>query len=174
VAKKLYYKIGEACKLLDIQPYVLRYWETEFTSLSPSKSKSGQRTYTEEDLRVIGRIKELLYEEGFTIAGAKKRLEGELQGGGLKPLRPIDLSGKKPAKPKAAPAKPEKAAQEEDKPETQKSEVQKSAATEAEDAEPKAGEAKSKRVEELEAGIEGALGQAREILALLEPGSKKR
>jgi DNA-binding transcriptional MerR regulator len=57
VAKKLYYKIGEACKLLDIQPYVLRYWETEFTSLSPSKSKSGQRTYTEEDLKVIGRIK---------------------------------------------------------------------------------------------------------------------
>ena len=84
--KKLYFKIGEACKKLDIQPYVLRYWETEFPALSPNKSKSGQRVYTTKDLQVIGRIKELLYEEGFTIAGAKKKLEGELKTG-LKPLR---------------------------------------------------------------------------------------
>jgi DNA-binding transcriptional MerR regulator len=77
VAKKLYYKIGEACKELDIQPYVLRYWETEFPALSPSKSKSGQRVYSAEDLELIRRIKELLYEEGYTIAGAKKKLEGE-------------------------------------------------------------------------------------------------
>ena len=53
--KKLYYKIGEACKALDIQPYVLRYWETEFAILSPSKSKSGQRVYTERELDEIGR-----------------------------------------------------------------------------------------------------------------------
>jgi len=75
VAKKLYYKIGEACKQLDIQPYVLRYWETEFPLLAPSKSTSGQRVYSEQDLRVIQRIKELLYEEGYTIAGAKKKLD---------------------------------------------------------------------------------------------------
>lgn len=75
MAKKLYYKIGEACKRLDIQPYVLRYWETEFPLLSPDKSTSGQRVYSEQDLRVIQRIKELLYEEGYTIAGAKKKLE---------------------------------------------------------------------------------------------------
>lgn len=73
--KKLYYKIGEACKLLDIQPYVLRYWETEFPELSPSKSKSGQRVYSEKELAVIRRIKGLLYDEGYTIAGAKKKLE---------------------------------------------------------------------------------------------------
>ena len=78
MAKKLYYKIGEACKKLDIQPYVLRYWETEFPPLSPDKSKSGQRVYSQQDLAVIRRIKELLYEEGYTIAGAKKKLEGEL------------------------------------------------------------------------------------------------
>jgi len=78
MAKKLYYKIGEACKRLDIQPYVLRYWETEFSMLSPQKSKSGQRTYNERDLQVIQRIKELLYDEGYTIAGAKKKLEIEL------------------------------------------------------------------------------------------------
>lgn len=82
VQKRLYYKIGEACKLLDIQPYVLRYWETEFPELSPSKSKSGQRVYSEEELALIRRIKELLYDEGFTIAGAKKRLEAELEAGG--------------------------------------------------------------------------------------------
>ena len=79
-SEKLYYKIGEACKELDIQPYVLRYWETEFPFLRPDKSKSGQRVYTADDLVVIGRIKELLYEEGYTIAGAKKKLESEIDG----------------------------------------------------------------------------------------------
>jgi DNA-binding transcriptional MerR regulator len=82
VSKQLYYKIGEACKLLDIQPYVLRYWETEFPELSPNKSRSGQRVYSEDELALIRRIKELLYAEGFTIAGAKKRLETELAAGG--------------------------------------------------------------------------------------------
>ncbi len=157
MAKKLYYKIGEACKILDIQPYVLRYWETEFTSLSPSKSKSGQRTYTEEDLKVIGRIKELLYEEGFTIAGAKKRLEGELGGGGLKPLRPLDLSGKSPPK-KAVAARPEKTV------ETKKKEGRAS----------QGGGGESAKVKELEAGINAALSQAQDIIALLDTGSKKR
>jgi DNA-binding transcriptional MerR regulator len=81
--KKLYYKIGEACRVLDIQPYVLRYWETEFPILAPSKSKSGQRVYAEKELDVIRRIKELLYDEGYTIAGAKKKLEGEMALGGV-------------------------------------------------------------------------------------------
>lgn len=62
---------------MDIQPYVLRYWETEFSFLSPGKSKSGQRVYTEKELDLIRRIKILLYDEGYTIAGAKKRLEAE-------------------------------------------------------------------------------------------------
>jgi DNA-binding transcriptional MerR regulator len=81
VEKRLYYKIGEACKALDIQPYVLRYWETEFPALSPEKSRSGQRVYGEKELAVIRRIKTLLYDEGYTIAGAKKKLEAELAGG---------------------------------------------------------------------------------------------
>jgi DNA-binding transcriptional MerR regulator len=83
VAKKLFYRIGEACKQLDIQPYVLRYWETEFPVLSPKKSKSGQRVYSGDELALIRRIKELLYEEGYTIAGAKKKLEAELESGVL-------------------------------------------------------------------------------------------
>jgi DNA-binding transcriptional MerR regulator len=83
VQKRLYYKIGEACKALDIQPYVLRYWETEFPALSPNKSRSGQRVYSEKELGIIRRIKELLYGEGYTIAGAKKKLEAELASGSL-------------------------------------------------------------------------------------------
>lgn len=69
------YKIGEVCKLADLQPYVLRYWETEFPQLSPNKSGGGQRLYTRAEVDVILRIKELLYRDGFTIAGAKKKLE---------------------------------------------------------------------------------------------------
>src|SRR5712692_7736482 len=72
------YKIGEVCKIADVQPYVLRYWETEFPSLAPNKSGGGQRMYTRAEIDVILRIKQLLYSEGFTIAGAKKKLENEL------------------------------------------------------------------------------------------------
>lgn len=71
------YKIGEVCKLAELQPYVLRYWETEFPQLSPNKSGGGQRLYTRSELDTILRIKDLLYKEGFTIAGAKKKLEQE-------------------------------------------------------------------------------------------------
>ena len=71
------YKIGEVCKLADVQPYVLRYWETEFPSLAPNKSGGGQRLYTRREIDIILRIKQLLYSEGFTIAGAKKKLETE-------------------------------------------------------------------------------------------------
>jgi DNA-binding transcriptional MerR regulator len=106
VQKRLYYKIGEACKALGIQPYVLRYWETEFPALSPSKSRSGQRVYSEKELEVIRRIKQLLYDEGYTIAGAKKKLEGELAAGTLgepagPPATPLAPA---PRSPPAAPA----------------------------------------------------------------------
>lgn len=72
------YKIGEVCKLAEVQPYVLRYWETEFPPLAPTKSGGGQRMYTRREIDIILRIKQLLYSEGFTIAGAKKKLELEL------------------------------------------------------------------------------------------------
>jgi DNA-binding transcriptional MerR regulator len=72
------YKIGEVCKMADVQPYVLRYWETEFPPLAPNKSGGGQRLYSQHEIDIILRIKQLLYSEGFTIAGAKKKLEGEL------------------------------------------------------------------------------------------------
>jgi len=77
-AEEKLYKIGEVCKLADLQPYVLRYWETEFPQLAPEKSGGGQRLYNRREVDIILRIKELLYREGFTIAGAKKRLEQEM------------------------------------------------------------------------------------------------
>ena len=78
------YKIGEVCKIAEVQPYVLRYWETEFPPLAPNKSGGGQRLYTRREIDVILRIKQLLYSEGFTIAGAKKKLDLEIAspGGG--------------------------------------------------------------------------------------------
>jgi len=72
------YKIGEVCKVAEVQPYVLRYWETEFPPLAPNKSGGGQRLYTRREIDIILRIKQLLYSEGFTIAGAKKKLDLEL------------------------------------------------------------------------------------------------
>ena len=75
---KRLYKIGEVCRMADVQPYVLRYWETEFPPLTPNKSGGGQRLYTQREIDIILRIKQLLYSEGFTIAGAKKKLETEL------------------------------------------------------------------------------------------------
>src|SRR5437763_6766717 len=75
--EKRLYKIGEVCRVADVQPYVLRYWETEFAALAPNKSGGGQRLYTQREIDIILRIKQLLYSEGFTIAGAKKKLEAE-------------------------------------------------------------------------------------------------
>jgi DNA-binding transcriptional MerR regulator len=79
IPNKLFFKIGEVCEITDTQPYVLRYWESEFPALAPAKNSSGQRIYRRRDIETVLRIKELLYDEGFTIAGAKKRLEAELQ-----------------------------------------------------------------------------------------------
>lgn len=150
--KKLYYKIGEACRALDIQPYVLRYWETEFAVLAPSKSKSGQRVYTEKELDMIRRIKELLYDEGYTIAGAKKKLEGEMALGSVAapaaeaaPSEPVPEIEEPAPRPRRAPPKPA-----------------------AENLPlPLASEEPQKRLERRRR-IEKALAEARQILALLD------
>ncbi len=72
--RRLFYRIGEAAKLAGVEPFVLRYWETEFPQIKPAKKTTGQRVYYEEDLKVIIKIKKLLYDDGFTIAGARKSL----------------------------------------------------------------------------------------------------
>ena len=79
IPEKIFFKIGEVCDLVGVQAHVLRYWETEFPMFSPQKNRSGQRTYRRRDVEIALRIKELLYDELFTIAGAKKKLQGELR-----------------------------------------------------------------------------------------------
>lgn len=73
-ARKPFYKIGEVCQITDTQPYVLRFWESEFPQLAPKKSRNGQRIYRRKDVDLVLQIKRLLYEEGYTIAGARKKL----------------------------------------------------------------------------------------------------
>ncbi len=169
VQKRLYYKIGEACKALGIQPYVLRYWETEFPALSPNKSRSGQRVYSEKELEIIRRIKELLYEEGYTIAGAKKKLEAELATGGVgedgEAVR--DEEEESQGEPEAAPA-------EQDSPPAPPAPVapKQEARPASPPEEPAALDRDApERVQTLLSGIEEALQEAREILALLGPKS---
>jgi DNA-binding transcriptional MerR regulator len=73
---KLYFRIGEVAGLVGVEPHVLRYWEREFRTIRPTKSAKGQRVYSRRDVENLLRVRDLLYQEGFTIAGAKKRLMG--------------------------------------------------------------------------------------------------
>jgi len=174
VQKRLYYKIGEACKALGIQPYVLRYWETEFPALAPSKSRSGQRVYSEKEIEIIRRIKELLYEEGYTIAGAKKKLEVELASGTLgEPAEePAATAATQPpdGEPEpvaASPAEPVEAPAAEPPPPPPPASARRSARVAA--APPSALDSDAaEQIQRLRSGIEKALQEAREILALLD------
>jgi DNA-binding transcriptional MerR regulator len=93
IPQKLFFKIGEVCEIAGVQAHVLRYWETEFPMLAPQKNRAGQRTYRRRDVEMALRIKELLYDEQYTIAGAKKKLATELRTPGREPS---------PSTPKAA------------------------------------------------------------------------
>lgn len=73
---KLFYKIGEISNIAEIEPHVLRYWESEFSFLKPRKNKTGQRVYTRKDLDIVLQIKGLLYKEKYTIAGVKRKFTG--------------------------------------------------------------------------------------------------
>ena len=80
IPEKLFFKIGEVCDICGVQAHVLRYWESEFPMLAPQKNRAGQRTYRKRDVEMVLRIKELLYEDQYTIAGAKKKLSNDLRG----------------------------------------------------------------------------------------------
>ena len=73
--KKLYYSIGEVAELTSLKPYVLRYWETEFSVLKPTKNRAGNRIYKDRDLKILFHIKYLLYDQKYTIEGARKQLK---------------------------------------------------------------------------------------------------
>jgi DNA-binding transcriptional MerR regulator len=83
---KLYYRIGEVSDIVGVEPHVLRYWETEFRSIRPQKSRKGQRIYSRRDVEKLITVKDLLYSHGFTIAGARKKLRE----GGAEPQPPVE------------------------------------------------------------------------------------
>ena len=83
IVRKEYYSIGEVCDLVGLKPHVLRYWETQFPVLNPSKNRSGNRVYLRKEVKLILLVKELLYDEKYTIQGAKQRLEQLRRGGEL-------------------------------------------------------------------------------------------
>jgi len=107
IPEKLFYKTGEVCQYTDTQPYVLRFWESEFPQLAPEKNRTGQRVYRREDIELIFRIKRLLYDEEYTIAGARRQLEAELSGEGTpaeapQAAKPSPASARSPVKRRAA------------------------------------------------------------------------
>lgn len=98
VAKKVYYSIGEVCDLSGLKPHVLRYWETQFDVLNPTKNRAGNRVYRSRDVEVVLLVKNLLYDEKYTIEGANQKLvdmrrQGELQSEGRGVVVPEFLSG---------------------------------------------------------------------------------
>ncbi|MGA3224745.1 MAG: MerR family transcriptional regulator [Acidobacteriaceae bacterium] len=91
IPDKLYFRIGEVARLCSVAPYVLRFWETEFTQLKPNKSGTGQRLYRRRDVEMALRVKRLLYDEGYTIAGARQAIQAESRSkrGGGQPELPL-------------------------------------------------------------------------------------
>ncbi|MGA8027731.1 MAG: MerR family transcriptional regulator [Bryobacteraceae bacterium] len=85
IPNKLYFRIGEVAKLAGIKPYVLRFWESEFSGLGPKKSGTGHRLYRRKDVELVLEIKRLLYEKRFTIEGARKVLEAKPKKENVKP-----------------------------------------------------------------------------------------
>jgi DNA-binding transcriptional MerR regulator len=88
---KLFYKIGEVSRIVDVEPYVLRYWETEFPFLKPRKNKSGQRVYVKKDVELLLTIKNLLYQERYTIEGVRKQLGFASAASESKPAKEIQI-----------------------------------------------------------------------------------
>lgn len=104
---KLYYRIGEVSDIVGVQPHVLRYWETEFRSIRPQKSSKGQRVYSRRDVEKLLRVKDLLKNQGFTIAGARKRLSEVVPA----PADPAPAPAQAPAPAASQPAEAAEAAQ---------------------------------------------------------------
>ena len=98
IAKKVYYSIGEVCDLTGLKPHVLRYWETQFDVLNPTKNRAGNRVFRSKDVELILLVKHLLYEEKYTIEGANRKLldmrrEGELTAERQEAVAPEFLAG---------------------------------------------------------------------------------
>lgn len=151
MAKKTGFRIGEVCRELDLQPYVLRYWETEFPVLQAPAGAGSQRSYSEREVQVLRRVKRLLYEEGYTIAGAKKKLDAELAAG----FTSTEAGGSLFAVETAGEA------------------VAASGVGEAAAA-PKLDSARAQRIEQLRSGLATALEEARALQSSLRAGSDRK
>jgi DNA-binding transcriptional MerR regulator len=92
IPERLYFRIGEVARLCKLPAYVLRFWETEFSQLKPVKGSTGQRMYRRKDVENVLRIKQLLYEQGFTIAGARQHLKEETKGNKRQTPLPFPVS----------------------------------------------------------------------------------
>ncbi|MXW02930.1 MAG: MerR family transcriptional regulator [Holophagales bacterium] len=147
------YKIADACRLLDIQPYVLRYWQTEFPSLASRKTGGGRRDFNAEDLETIRRIKELLYDEGYTIASAKKKLAAELEDGRLRGRPMIPATGDRANGDQEPTHAVGEEAPVDEAPPVDTSDIG----------------ALARRVERLEGGVAALVAQARQLAAELKP-----
>lgn len=101
---KLYYRIGEVAELVGVEPHVLRYWEREFRNIRPTKSAKGQRVYSRRDVENLLRVRQLLYGEGFTIAGAKRQLRNADPTPSPTAVVPLLASGHTPDRREDAPA----------------------------------------------------------------------
>ena len=152
IPEKLFFKIGEVCELAGVQAHVLRYWESEFPMLAPQKNRAGQRVYRKRDVEMALRIKELLYEDQYTIAGAKKRLSNELRGGGKLKVVGSEEDGSGAAVSEASSFS-----------ETQQTAVQTNA-----------GHGVVRRTAEERQGLKQLASELRELLALLEQENKGR
>ena len=103
IPEKIYFRIGEVSELAKLPTYVLRFWETEFSQLKPTKSSTGQRTYRRKDVEFVMQIRKLLYEDGFTIAGAREKLREE-QRSNRTPASIVKAQADAPEQANASPA----------------------------------------------------------------------
>ncbi len=93
IPDKMYFRVGEVSRLVGVEPYVLRFWETEFPALSPKKSGRGHRLYRRKDVELFLEIKQLLYEKRFTIEGARKSLKSKVKQPARKSAKPVRQAG---------------------------------------------------------------------------------
>lgn len=95
IPEKLFFRIGEVADLAGVKPHVLRYWESEFGSFRPTKSRNQQRLYRQRDVELVLRLKDLLYNQGYTIAGAKKKLRERIAEDGLQLGLPLTTANER-------------------------------------------------------------------------------
>ena len=105
IPDRLYFRIGDVADLLGVKPYVLRYWETEFPMIHPQKSSSGHRVYRRSDVETVMMIKRLLYEERYSLEGARKKIKELRKGGDLKEFKVESVAAVLPPVSEAVPSK---------------------------------------------------------------------